>query len=107
RPPAADEQLIRHLLEKYACPVPYHEIRARFLGNIASPRLSSRPMQVLSGLWGGELPAFDTMDDVNELIGALINGLWNALARHQKRTDPFRLMRVPSGSTREELGELA
>jgi len=107
KPPAADEKQIRRLLEKYSCPLLYHEVRARFLGNIATPSMSARPTQVLADLWGGELPEFESLDDANELIGALINGLWNALTRHQKRTEPFRLTRAALGSTRQELGELA
>jgi hypothetical protein len=107
KPPTADEKHVRLLLEKYSCPVPYHEVRTRFLGSIATPLLSVRPLQVVSNLWGGELPEFESMDDANELIGALVNGLWNSLTRHQKRTEPFRLTRVIAGSTRQELGDLA
>jgi hypothetical protein len=87
--------------------VPYHEVRARFLGSIATPGMSAQPMQAVKALWGGELPEFQSLDDVNELIGALINELWDSLTRHQKRTDPFRLTRIASGSTRQDLGELA
>lgn len=47
------------------------------------------------------------MDDANELIGALVNGLWNSLTRHLKRTEPFRLTRMVAGSTRQELDDLA
>lgn len=106
KPPAADEKHIRRLLEKYSCPVPYHEIRTRFLGSIATP-VPVQPLQIVKDLWGGELPEFESMDAVNELIGALINELWNSLTRHQKRTDPFRLTRTTSGSTCQELADLA
>lgn len=106
KPPAADEKHIRRLLKKYSCPVPYHEVRTRFLGNIATP-MPVQPLQIVKDLWSGELPEFESMDAVNELIGALINELWNSLTRHQKRTDPFRLTRTTTGSTRQELGDLA
>lgn len=105
--PVADEKHIRQLLEKYVCPVPYHEVRTRFLGNIATPALSASPLQIVKDLWGGELPEFESMDEVNELIGALVNGLWNSLTRHQKRNDPFRLTRMAPGSTRQDLADLA
>ena len=75
--------------------MPFHEVRTRFLGSIATPELSVSPLQVVKGLWGGELPAFDSLDEVNELIGVLVQGLWNDLTRHQKRSQPFRLTRVP------------
>jgi hypothetical protein len=63
-----DKQVIS-LLEKYACPVAYHEVRTRFLGNIATPLMSVSPLQIVKALWGGELPEFDGIDDVNELMG--------------------------------------
>ena len=49
RPPAADSQQVRDLLRRYACPVPYHEVRTRFLGNIATPELSASPLNVAKG----------------------------------------------------------
>jgi hypothetical protein len=72
--PASDEQ-VRTLLERYKCPVPFHEVRTRFLGNIATPVVSASPLKVVEDLWGGELPAFDSIDAANELIGALVMGL--------------------------------
>ncbi|MCA3664367.1 MAG: hypothetical protein IOB85_02550 [Methylobacterium sp.] len=103
----ADEKTIKTLLAAHACPVPFHEIRTRFLGSIASPGLSVSPFEVMKRLWGGELPEFESLDAVNELIGALINGLWNSLTRHQKRSEPFRLMRTSVPETRAGLAELA
>lgn len=104
--PASDE-LVRTLLERYKCPVPFHEVRTRFLGNIATPVVSASPLKVVEDLWGGELPAFDSIDAANELIGALVMGLWNRLTRHQDRSSPFRLMRIDSAPTREGLAALA
>jgi hypothetical protein len=103
--PTTDEQ-VRALLERYKCPVPFHEVRTRFLGNIASP-MSASPIKVVQDLWGGELRPFDNIDEANELIGALVMGLWNRLTRHQDRASPFRLMRVDTASTREGLAALA
>jgi hypothetical protein len=102
---AFTEKTVRLLLEKHSCPVPLHEVRTRFLGNIATPNLSASPMQVIKNLWGGELPVFDSIDAANELIGALIQGLWNDLTRHQKRSQPFRLIRVPMEPTASNLGQ--
>jgi len=34
--PMTDDQ-VSALLERYACPVPFHEVRTRFLGNISFP----------------------------------------------------------------------
>jgi hypothetical protein len=101
--PPVDEKQVHSLLKKYDCPVPYREVRTRFLGNIATPAMTASPMHIVKGLWGGELPEFENMDAVNDLIGALINGLWNSLTRHQKRTEPFRLIRTPVEQTRAGL----
>ncbi len=106
-PALPSEKVIRGLLERYACPAPWHEVRTRFLGNLATPALSVSPMRVVQDLWGGELPAFDTMDEVNELIGALVNGLWNSLTKHQKRSEPFRLVRLIAEPTPQNLATLA
>jgi hypothetical protein len=102
----SDEQ-VRTLLARYKCPVPFHEVRTRFLGNIATPVASASPLKVVGDLWGGELPACDSIDAANELIGALIMGLWNRLTRHQDRSSPFRLMRIDSAPTREGIAALA
>jgi hypothetical protein len=108
KPPViANEKKILALLETYACPVPFHEIRTRFLGNIATPAMSASPISVVKNLWGGELPEFESLDAVNELIGVLVNGLWNSLTRHQKRSDPFRLARPTVTPTRDGLAQLA
>jgi hypothetical protein len=104
--PASDEQ-VRALLDRYKCPVPFHEVRTRLLGDIASPVMSASPIKVVQDLWGGELPPFDAVEEANELIGALVMGLWNRLTRHQDRASPFRLMRVDTASTREGLAALA
>ena len=55
---------VRALLDRYACPVPFHVVRMRFLGNIASPKLDASPIKIIETLWGGEMPVFDADDDV-------------------------------------------
>ncbi len=106
-PPTATDEEVRVLLERYRCPAPFHEVRTRFLGNIASPIMGASPMKEVQSLWGGELPEFETIDAANELIGALVMGLWNRLTRHQERGNPFRLTRLDVPATREGLAVLA
>ena len=48
-----------------------------------------------------------SLDDANELIGALVMGLWNRLSRHQDRNAPFRLTRIQTSANRQGLAELA
>jgi hypothetical protein len=50
--PASDEQ-VRALLERYKCPVPFHEVRTRFLSGSLSmwvPPLAIRTLRYLR-LW--------------------------------------------------------
>lgn len=67
-PPAVTDDEVRALLRRYRCPVPFHVVRARFLGAIATPATELAPMEMVSTLWGGKLPAFDTLGAVNELM---------------------------------------
>lgn len=103
---ASDAEVIA-LLERYKCPVPFHEVRTRFLGNIASPVLGASPMETIKQLWGGELPELDSMEDLNELFNVLVSGLWNRLTVHQSSRNPFRLLRFEVAQTREGLNHLA
>ena len=68
---ASDAEVIA-LLKRYQCPTPFHEVRTRFLGSIASPVLGASPMETVKQLWGGELPEFDSMEAVNELLNTLV-----------------------------------
>lgn len=102
---APSEATVKALLEKHGCLVPFHEVRTRFLGKIATPDLSASPLQIIKDLWGGELPVADSLDALNELLGVLVQGLWNGLTRHQKRSQPFRLTRVPMEPTAVNLGQ--
>jgi hypothetical protein len=106
-PPSASDDEVRALLERYECPVPFHEVRTRFLGNIATPARAASPIKMVESLWGGALPEFPSLDAVNELIGGLIMGLWNRLTVHQNRHAPFRLMRPATTATRDGLAALA
>jgi hypothetical protein len=44
--PGGDDE-VRLLLDRYKCPIPFHEVRTRFLGNIAS--LSASPIETVKG----------------------------------------------------------
>jgi hypothetical protein len=90
------DQVITALLEKHACPLPFHAVRALFMGNITTPDMTASPMQTIRDLWGGELPEFETQQDAELLLMGLMQGLWNGLSAHQNRTSPFKLTRVKS-----------
>ena len=62
---AFNDESARALLAKYDCPVPYHEVRTRFLANIATPDAAASPLTTLQGLWGGTIAAYEDMEAVN------------------------------------------
>jgi hypothetical protein len=61
----------------------------------------------VKALWGGELPEFDSLGTVNELLAVLVMGLWNRLTRHQERSAPFRSVRAEIPETKEGLVRVA
>jgi len=85
---------VKAMLVKYSCPLPYHQVRARFMGNIATPDIAASPMQEIQRIWNNNLPTFESKSEADEFFGVLIQGLWNGLSSHQKRTDPFKLGRI-------------
>lgn len=106
--PAVDERAMRALLQRYGCPIPYHRVRARFMGNIATPSMNAAPVQEIRRIWNDALPVFDDHKEAEAFFGALLQGLWNGLGAHQKRTDPFKLVRVkPAPIGHAYLGRLA
>ena len=47
---ASDEDVIA-LLERYACPMLFHEVRTRFLGSIATPVVGTSPIKTMESLF--------------------------------------------------------
>ena len=64
------------------------------MGNIATPVMTVSPVQEIQRIWDNELPIFESNSDAEEFFGVLMQGLWNGLSAHQKRTDPFKLARI-------------
>jgi hypothetical protein len=103
---APTDKDVQALLERHHCPTPLHALRTLLLGNIASPRLEISPFAPLVQAWGGELPKFESDDDLEEVVRVVVQGMWNRLARHQNARDPFRLPRFEVAATRDGLLEL-
>jgi hypothetical protein len=95
------------LLNRYECPTPFHAVRARFMGAIASPLPGGSPVHAVKELWGGELPPFDTMEDSNHLLQVLVDGVWNRLTVHQNEASPFEVTRLQLEPTRKALRHYA
>ena len=94
RKQAVDDGAIRALLKCLACLVLYHQVWARFMGNIATPAMNASPMKEVQRLWNGDLPEVESQKEAEAFFVALLQGLWNGLSAHQKRSDPFKLARV-------------
>lgn len=106
-PKGYNQAAVETALREHNCSVPFHVVRMRFLGNIATPGPSVPPLGMVKSLWGGELPAVDTLEALNRLLELLVMGLWNDLTRHQKRSEPFRLARPEFVETRRGLACIA
>ncbi len=106
-PKSATDKDVQALLLRLDCPTPLHVVRTLFLGNIASPRLDVSPMAPIAQAWGGEMPEFASSEAVEEVVGVLVNGLWNRMSEHQSSRNPFRLPRFEVPPTRQALHDLA
>ena len=98
---------VRRLLKKYKCEYELHEVRALFMGAIASPMDRVNPMQELKSLWKGELPPFKNIEAVNELMQVFAMGLWNQLSAHSDPDHPFELTVFSGVNTDKELKHFA
>jgi hypothetical protein len=98
---------IKRLLKRYDCPMPYHAVRARFLGCIACPSIDTHPMQALAALWDGAMPEIENIEDANELMQGLVNGVWNPLTLLLSGNKEFRLTRMRGPSDKAGLKRFA
>ena len=94
---------VRRLLKKYKCGYELHEVRAQFMGAIASPMDQVNPMRELKSLWNGALPPVKNMDAVNELMQVFAMGLWNQLSAHCDPGHPFELTAFSGINTDAEM----
>lgn len=94
---------VRAALERHHCEIPYHAVRARFMGAIAAPTVQVRPTAVVQSLWGGEFPECRDLEEAQALLDTLVMGLWNRLSVHQEPSRPFRLSRLELPSRSEHI----
>ena len=73
------------------------------MGSMASPVLGATPMGTVRELWGGELPAFESSDEME----ALLKGLCNGLSAHLMALSSFKLLPVEVAHTAQGAQELA
>lgn len=88
---AGDDQFTG-LLTEVKCPMPVCEVRAFVLGCLAATEVP-KVDAILSSLWGGEVPAFESMEHLERFTGHFF-ALWNDLAAQTSNLD-FPLSPAP------------
>ena len=73
----------QRLLEKHGCPTPFHVVRMRFLGEIASLDFGASPIKTVESFWDGELPLFEREGEASIFFQTMMS-LWTRMARHQE-----------------------
>lgn len=106
-PPTSSDEQVRILLQRYSCPVPFHAVRTRFLGNIALLNPQSSPMRIIESLWGGQNARVRKHRLRQRVACRSDDGMWNRLSRHQERSTPFRLTRVEVPATLDGSARIA
>ena len=86
--------VVRELLEHYSCPYMFHQVRAGFMGNVASPDLNVMPLREVERAWNGALPEFRDDDEINPFMQILVMGFYNKMSSHQDRDNPFKLVKL-------------
>jgi len=95
-------QDVERLLTKYECPYKLHEVRAAFMGAIASPFVVD-PMFELHALWDGEFPELDSDEAIKEIHDTFLSRLWDNLSAHIHQEDPFTLSPLSTPTSLDEL----
>jgi len=95
-------QDVERLLTKYDCPYKLPEVRAAFMGAIASPFVVD-PSFELHALWDGEFPELDSNEALKEIEETFLTRLWEALAAHSAQDNPFTLTPAETPLTLEDL----
>ena len=98
---------VRRLLKKYKCEYELHQVRAQFMGAIASPMDSVSPVEEIKNLWNGQMPPMKNITAVNELLQVFAMGLWNQLSAHSDPEHPFELTAFSGINTDVELRRFA
>jgi len=89
---------VQRLLTKYECPYKLHEVRAAFMGAIASLFIVD-PTFELNALWDGAFPELDSEESLNEVQDVFLNRLWTSLATHVEQESPFALVTLETPKT--------
>ena len=87
------DDALKRLLRRYRCPAPFHVVRMRFWGAIASPSPDISFIPVVQRLWSDGRPEFPNARDVNAFLQQM-QSLWNELTRYQDGSPTLELTKV-------------
>ena len=89
-------QHVQSLLSEYQCPYQFHEVRAAFMGAIASPYVVD-PIFELNALWDGEFPELASQEQLDAVTQIFLKDLWGVLAAHAHEDAPAPFSLTPLG----------
>ena len=97
-------QHVQSLLSEYQCPYQFHEVRAAFMGAIASPYVVD-PLFELNALWDGEFPELASQEKLDEVTKTFLEDFWGLLAAYGKEDAalPFSLTALDKATSLSEL----
>jgi hypothetical protein len=96
RKPKSDyvgDAALKRLLQRYRCPAPFHVVRMRFWGAIASPSSEVSFIPTMQRLWSNGPPEFANVRAVNAFLQPM-RSLWNELTRYQDGSPKLELEKI-------------
>ena len=101
-PAYVGDEAIKRLLVRYRCPTPFHAVRMRIWGAIASPLPEVSPIAVLASLWNNDPPPFADGAEANAFVQPIMS-FWNALTGLQDGSPPLRLAKIGKLDSRDAM----
>ena len=97
-------QHVQSLLSEYQCPYQFHEVRAAFMGAIASPYVVD-PVFELNALWDGEFPELASQEKLDEVTKTFLQDFWGLIAEHtsEEAVLPFMLTPLEKATSLDEI----
>lgn len=97
-------QHVQSLLSEYHCPYQFHEVRAAFMGAIASPYVVD-PIFELNALWDGEFPELASQEKLDEVTKTFLEDFWGLLVEHtaEDAVMPFMLTPLEKATSLSEI----
>lgn len=87
--PYLGDQAVRKFLANHQSRVPFHVVRLRILGALASPNRELVPMMVFASFWPeGNFPRFETQKQ-SETFFNLFMGLWQRIEKQAADLSPM------------------